>query len=84
MLIAIDISRFVDLATFRTEVGALVSALKGLPLAADSQSILMPGERGYGTMKKRLQNGIPLPPPIVTELTAIATKLNVKPLSPLP
>jgi ureidoglycolate dehydrogenase (NAD+) len=83
MLIAIDVSRFLDLATFRAEVGRLVSAMKELPLAAGSESILMPGERGYRTMKKREQNGIPLPPPILSELTAIAAKLNVTPLAPL-
>lgn len=80
LLIAIDISKFVDLAAFRGQVLRLVSALKGLPLAPGAVDILMPGERGFRTMNDRRAKGIPLPPPVIKDMTAIAQRLEVPPL----
>jgi ureidoglycolate dehydrogenase (NAD+) len=81
LLIAIDIAKFVDLAEFRAEVQRLVEALKALPLAPGSDEVLMPGERGYCTMKQRSEKGIPLPPALVAELAAISTRLQLSPLA---
>jgi ureidoglycolate dehydrogenase (NAD+) len=81
LLIAIDIAKFVDLTAFRAEVQRLTEALKALPLAPGSDEILMPGERGYRTMRKRSEKGIPLPPALVAELAAISTRLQLSPLT---
>jgi LDH2 family malate/lactate/ureidoglycolate dehydrogenase len=81
LLIAIDIAKFVDVAEFRGEVQRLAEALKALPLAPGSEEILIPGERGYRTMKQRSEKGIPLPPALVAELSAISTRLKVSPLA---
>ena len=80
LLIAIDVARFVDLAVFRDQVAELVAALKALPLAPGSDAILMPGERGYRAAAQRSREGIPLPPPVIAELTAIAEQRALKPL----
>lgn len=81
MLIAIDIATFVDMAEFGSQVQRLVGALKALPLAAGSVNILMPGERGYLAMIERSASGIPLPPPVVTELAAVAERFKIDPLA---
>jgi LDH2 family malate/lactate/ureidoglycolate dehydrogenase len=77
VLIAIDISRFIDLGIFRAEVVRLVGTLKALPLAPDAEIILMPGERGFRTMAERRAKGIPLPPGLQTEMMAIAQRLKI-------
>ena len=81
LLIAIDIGKFVDLAEFRAEVQRLVEALKALPLAPGSDEVLMPGERGYRTMRQRSEKGIPLPPALVAELAAISARLQLSSLA---
>jgi LDH2 family malate/lactate/ureidoglycolate dehydrogenase len=80
LLIAIDIGKFVDVDGFRGEVQRLIEALKALPLAPGGDEILMPGERGYRTMKQRSEQGIPLPPALVAELAAISARLQLSPL----
>jgi len=81
LLIAIDIGKFVDVAEFRGEVQRMVEALKALPLAPGSDEIRMPGERGYRTMRQRSEEGIPLPPALVAELSAISARLQLSPLT---
>jgi LDH2 family malate/lactate/ureidoglycolate dehydrogenase len=83
LLIAIDVARFVDPAEFRAQVQRTVDALKALPRVPGCDEILMPGERGYRTMQRRSEKGIPLPPPVVADLSAIAVRLQVSPLAML-
>jgi ureidoglycolate dehydrogenase (NAD+) len=82
LLIAIDVSMFVDLSEFRAQVERLVAALKAMPLAPDFNEILMPGERGYGAANERRESGIPLPPAILSELATVAERLCIEPLAP--
>ena len=58
--LAIQIGAVCDLDPFRAEVDRLATAVRGLPHAAGVESILMPGERGFGVEAKRRQEGIPL------------------------
>lgn len=81
LVIAIDIATFVDPAEFGGQVQRLAGALKALPLAADAVNILMPGERGYLAMIERAATGIPLPPPILTELATVAERFKITPLA---
>jgi ureidoglycolate dehydrogenase (NAD+) len=76
-VIAIDLARFGDPASFRSEVDRLVKDLKSLPLADDADEILMPGERGARTLAARRRDGIPLPPAVQDELFALAERLGV-------
>ncbi len=79
LIIAVDIAKFVDLAQFRAEVGRMIEALKAMPVAPDASEILMPSERGYRAAKERWRDGIPLPPPILAELTAVSERLGIQP-----
>jgi LDH2 family malate/lactate/ureidoglycolate dehydrogenase len=76
-VIAIDIGRYCEVAGFRREVDRLIKSLKALPRDADTAEILLPGERGNKIRAQRARDGIPLPPPIAAELTALADKLGV-------
>jgi ureidoglycolate dehydrogenase (NAD+) len=80
LLIAFDIAAFIDLATFRAQVARLVRSLKALPPAPGSDAILMPGERGFGVMARRCAQGIPLPRPVLEELSELTRRLDVPPL----
>jgi ureidoglycolate dehydrogenase (NAD+) len=80
LLIAFNIAAFVDLAAFRNEVARLAQSLKALPPAPGGSGSLMPGERGFAMMAKRRAEGIPLPPPVLAELTELARRLHAPPL----
>jgi LDH2 family malate/lactate/ureidoglycolate dehydrogenase len=77
LALAIDVARFGDPASFRSQVDRLVKALKALPRAADVVEILMPGERGHRTLEQRRRDGIPVPRPILDELRGLAARLGV-------
>jgi ureidoglycolate dehydrogenase (NAD+) len=76
-VLAIDLAQFGDPEAFRREVDRLVKALKALPLAADTEEILMPGERGRRTLAQRTREGIPVPRSVHEELRALADRLGV-------
>ena len=76
-IIAIDIARFADPATFRAGVARLVEVLKALPRQAGFDEILMPGERGDRVHETRLVRGIPVPPAVWAELARVAARFAV-------
>jgi ureidoglycolate dehydrogenase (NAD+) len=80
LALAIDVARFGDPSAFQREAQRLIRVLKALPRAAGVDEILMPGERGGRTLERRTREGIPLPPPVVAELTAVAGQLGLAPL----
>lgn len=76
-VLAIDLAQFGDPESFAREVDRLVKALKALPHAANTDEILMPGERGRRTLEQRTREGIPLARAVHEELQAIAARLGV-------
>jgi ureidoglycolate dehydrogenase (NAD+) len=76
-VMAIDLAQFGDLENFRREVDRLAKALKALPRAADTDEILLPGERGARTLERRTREGIPVPAGVRKELQALAERLGV-------
>ena len=79
LAIAAQVNAFGALDHFRSEVERLAAALKGVPRAADTAKILMPGERGFATAAARRADGIPLAVGTVTRLAKLAEKLGVSP-----
>ncbi len=77
MIIAINVSTFVDLKSFYTEVQKLSKLIKTLPRVRGVDCLLLPGERGYLCMTQRQMNGIPLPSSVCDELNSVGTKLNI-------
>ena len=76
-VLAIDLAQFGNPDAFRREVDRLVKGLKALPRAADTQEILMPGERGRRTLEQRAREGIPIPRVVHDELDALARRMGV-------
>jgi LDH2 family malate/lactate/ureidoglycolate dehydrogenase len=77
LVIAIDIGRFCDPATFLHEVERLIGNLKALPRADETVEILMPGERGSRRFAERSRAGIPLPPGVLESLRGAAERRGV-------
>ena len=75
--LAIDIARFVDPSEFRQRIDILSEKLKASPLAKDTAEILLPGERSERLQRTQQENGIAVPQPVATDLSALAQKLGV-------
>ena len=76
--IAIDISKFVDPATFKQRVDVMVGMLKATPLMLQVREILMPGERAWRTQQTQQKNGIAVPEPVAADLRKLAGELGVE------
>jgi ureidoglycolate dehydrogenase (NAD+) len=62
---------------FPIEVDRLGAAIKGLPPAAGSERVYLPGERGFEEMERRSSAGIRLVRGTLSRLLALASHLNV-------
>jgi ureidoglycolate dehydrogenase (NAD+) len=77
MAIAIDISRFCEPTAFSAHVRHLSGLLHELPKAQGTNTILLPGERGFACARERQANGIPLASGTLSKLSALAAELGV-------
>lgn len=77
LTIAIDISRFGDVADYAREVDRLCEAIKSLPRADGVDEILVPGERGDRILERRRTDGIPVAGGTWSRLEQVATPLGV-------
>ncbi|MCK4241883.1 MAG: Ldh family oxidoreductase [Candidatus Atribacteria bacterium] len=83
VFIAIDITNFMDLATFKKRLSWMVKKLKTSPISEDSSGIYFPGELERLTYLKRNKEGIPITSEIWSDLKALSQKYKVKlPLKP--
>ena len=80
MMIAIDITRFVEPQLFQAEIARLAHNLKALPRQDSIDEIFTPGERGNRMLQKRSRDGIPLPMRLVNELQRVAEEVGAPPL----
>ncbi len=68
-LMAIDISRFVDLGSFRNRLQALVAQIRAMPPTADS--VMVPGDPEKKAFSERSAAGIPVTQPVFDSLCEI-------------
>jgi len=80
VLVAVDITAFIDLDAYKAEAEYLVAAIKDLPKADGIDEIFMPGERGDAIFEQRLRDGIPVPQATWDAVGAVADRFGV----PLP
>jgi L-2-hydroxycarboxylate dehydrogenase (NAD+) len=80
-IIAVDIARFVPLATFTAEVDRHVRDLKATHRLPGVDEIRLPGERRRQCRLERDRDGIPLAPALVAQLDKLAAELKVAPLA---
>ena len=78
VVVAIDVSRFVDVEEYKAQVDQLIDRLKELPKADGFEEILMPGEREELCYAERKEAGIPVPPATIAGLRKVANDLNVE------
>jgi LDH2 family malate/lactate/ureidoglycolate dehydrogenase len=74
---AIDISRFVDLDTFKTRVDAIFAMLKSSRPAPGFSEVMIPGEIEFNLTQKTLAEGLDLSEVTLREFKVLADKYGV-------
>jgi LDH2 family malate/lactate/ureidoglycolate dehydrogenase len=82
--VAIDVSKIMPLADFKSRVDHVVKGIHDSPKAPGSQQIFVPGEIEAGKRKVALVEGIVLPPEVVAPLSGLADDLGIDLLAKLP
>jgi ureidoglycolate dehydrogenase (NAD+) len=57
LILAIDISSFTDLSTFKTNVSEMCKVIRNEPPAAGFDSVAIPGDRGNAILKQAISKG---------------------------
>ena len=76
VVIALDPTAFGAAGQFAEGVSELTAAIKALPVAFGTETVLLPGERGDGERRRRLAAGIPLAAGTASRLVTLANTLG--------
>jgi L-2-hydroxycarboxylate dehydrogenase (NAD+) len=79
-IVALDVARFLPLEDYKAEVARHVRELKESQRLPGVDEIRMPGERRRACREARLRDGVPLAPPLLAQLDAMAAQLQIAPL----
>jgi LDH2 family malate/lactate/ureidoglycolate dehydrogenase len=79
-IIALDISRFIPLDVFKSQIDRQLRDLKASKLLPGFDSIRLPGEQRHTRRAERLSMGVPVFPEVVGQLDKLAGELKIKPL----
>jgi L-2-hydroxycarboxylate dehydrogenase (NAD+) len=79
-MVAIDIARFVPLATFTAEVDRHVRDFRASKRLPGVDDIRLPGDRRAQCRAERLRDGVPIAPALLAQLDKLAADLKIKPL----
>jgi LDH2 family malate/lactate/ureidoglycolate dehydrogenase len=80
-IIALDISRFIPLATFKSEIDRQLRDLKASPVLLGFDAIRLPGEQRQVRRAERMAKGVPVFPEVVEQLDALADGLRITKLA---
>jgi L-2-hydroxycarboxylate dehydrogenase (NAD+) len=80
-IIALDISRFIPLAAFKSEIDRQLRDLKTSPVLPGFDSIRLPGEQRRARRAERMDKGVPVFPEVIELLDKLASELKIKPLA---
>jgi L-2-hydroxycarboxylate dehydrogenase (NAD+) len=83
-IVALDVGRFVPLATFTTEADRHLDDLRASPRLPGFDAIRLPGERRAQCRAERTRDGVPLAPALVDQLDRLAQELRLTPLRARP
>jgi L-2-hydroxycarboxylate dehydrogenase (NAD+) len=81
---ALDVARFVPLATFTAETDRHLRALRASPRLPGVDAIRLPGDRRAQCRAERLRDGVPLAPALLDQLDRLAQELRLAPLRARP
>jgi LDH2 family malate/lactate/ureidoglycolate dehydrogenase len=76
-MVAIDIARFVPLATFTAETDRHLADLRASKRLPGTDRIRLPGDRRRACRVERLRDGIPVPSALLAQLDKLAGELGV-------
>lgn len=76
-IIAIDISAFGDVDSFKTNVDYIYKTMKASPTLPGYDEVLLPGEQSYKKWQDRKVNGVPIHDSLLESLNSTADKLGV-------
>src|SRR4029079_4920849 len=79
-IIALDVSRFMPIAAFKSEVDRQLRELKSSQVLPGFGSIRLPGEQREARRMDRRTKGVPVFPEVVEQLDKLAAELKIKPL----
>ena len=79
-MVAIDIARFVPLATFTAEVDRHANDFRQSKRLPGVDEIRLPGDRRAQCRAERLRDGVPIAPALLAQLDKLAAELKIKPL----
>jgi L-2-hydroxycarboxylate dehydrogenase (NAD+) len=80
-IIALDIARFIPLATFKSEIDRQLRDLKASPVLPGFDAIRLPGEQRRTRRAERMANGVPVFPEVVEQLDKLAGELRITKLA---
>jgi LDH2 family malate/lactate/ureidoglycolate dehydrogenase len=80
-IIAVDIGRFLPLATFTAEVDRHIGDLRQSKRLPGVDAIRLPGDRRSECRDERQRDGVPIAPALLAQLDQLAGDLKLKPLS---
>jgi L-2-hydroxycarboxylate dehydrogenase (NAD+) len=79
-IIALDVSRFLPVAAFKSQIDRQLRDLKSSPVLPGFDSIRLPGEQRQSRRAGRAANGVPVFPEVIEQLDKLAGELNITPL----
>jgi L-2-hydroxycarboxylate dehydrogenase (NAD+) len=79
-IIALDVSRFLPVAAFKSQIDRQLRDLKSSPVLPGFDSIRLPGEQRQARRADRAANGVPVFPEVIEQLGKLADELKIKPL----
>jgi len=79
-IIALDISRFIPLDMFKSQMDRQLRDLKATAVLPGFDAIRLPGEQRRTRRAERLSKGVPVFPEVVEQLDKLASELKIKPL----
>ena len=80
-IIALDVTRFTPLETFKAEMDRQLRDLRTSKPLPGFDRVRLPGQQRHGRRADRLKNGVPMPRELMAQLDALAGELGVKALS---
>jgi ureidoglycolate dehydrogenase (NAD+) len=80
-VLAIEPEFFIPRKSFYAAVERLCAHVKMTPSSQPDGEVYLPGQLGWRTYEKRMEEGIPLPQALFDELGRLAKRLGVRPLT---
>ena len=78
LLLALDVSRFMPVSTFKARMDAFIQEIRSSPLAHGADAIYLPGELEYRREEQRKREGVPIEEGRYGALNALAEELGME------